>query len=413
MNVLLLSPWFPSPPFGGALIRVHETVRYVSGRHRVTLVAPVAAPPAAEDLAPLADLCEAVVTVPVSDAKGAVLSRLGRGLLRGRPFIQGLHYDAAVARHVARLTARHDYDVIHVEHSFMAPYLSSVSPRSHAGTVLSMHNVESLRFRRELGTARGARRIALLTDSRIFGSWETRAVRRFDGVVTVSGVEEAWVREHAPDVAVVRAPNGVDTTSFTPAEPPAAPRTFVFSGLMNYPPNVDAVTWFSDTVLPLVLARHPDARFRIVGDKPTPEVVALGRRPAVEVTGRVPDVRPHLASSAAMVVPLRSGAGTRLKILEAMAMRRPVVSTSQGAEGLDVTSGVNILLGDTPRALADHLCGVLDRPDAHEALAAAGRRLVETQYDWRTCLGDLDGLYRTVTEPGRSAVLTPARGHSG
>jgi glycosyltransferase involved in cell wall biosynthesis len=237
-------------------------------------------------------------------------------------------------------------------------------------------------------------------------------VRRFDGVVTVSGVEEAWVHEQAPDVPVVRAPNGVDTTSFAPAGPPASPRTFVFSGLMCYPPNIDAATWFCDAVLPLVLARHPEARFRIVGDKPTPEVVALGRRPSVEVTGRVPDVRPHLASSAAMVVPLRSGAGTRLKILEAMAMQRPVVSTSQGAEGLDVTSGVNILIGDTPAALADHLCGLLERPDAHEPLAAAGRRLVETQYDWDTCLGDLDRLYRAVTEPARSAVLAPAGGHS-
>jgi glycosyltransferase involved in cell wall biosynthesis len=294
----------------------------------------------------------------------------------------------------------------------MAPYLSSIGPRSRAATVLSMHNIESLRFRRELQTARGARRLALLTDAGLFGSWEARAVRRFDGVVTVSAFEEAWVRRHAPEVPVVRAPNGVDNAAFTPAPPPLAPRTFVFAGLMNYPPNIDAVTWFCDAILPLVLERHPDVRFRIVGDKPGPEVLALGERPSVEVTGRVPDVRPHLATSAAMVVPLRSGAGTRLKILEAMAMRRPVVSTSQGAEGLDIASGVNILIGDSPRAFADHLCGVVDRPDAHDALAAAGRQLVETKYDWSTCLRDLEGLYRTVTEPGRSRVLTPARGHS-
>jgi glycosyltransferase involved in cell wall biosynthesis len=93
-------------------------------------------------------------------------------------------------------------------------------------------------------------------------------------------------------------------------------------------------------------------------------------------------------------------------------MQRPVASTSQGAEGLNVMPGEHILIGDTPRALADHLCGVLDRPDAHERLAAAGRRLVETQYDWRTCLRDLDGLYHAVTGPRRTTVLTPARGHS-
>jgi sugar transferase (PEP-CTERM/EpsH1 system associated) len=412
MNVLLLSPWFPFPPFGGALIRVYETVRYLTDRHQVTLVAPVFVPPDAERLAPLAERCAAVVAVRVSGRTGAVLSRLALGLLRGRPFIQGLHYDTAMARRVSQLTAEQDFDIIHVEHSFMAPYLSAISPRRRAASVLAMHNIESLRFRRELQTARGARRIALLTDSLVFRSWEARAVRRFDGIATVSDLEEAWVREHAPGVPVVRAPNGVDTTSFAPVAAPPASRTFVFPGLMNYPPNVDAVTWFCDAVLPLVHERHPDARFRIVGDKPTPEVLALGRRPGVEVTGRVPDVRPHLAASAAMVVPLRSGAGTRLKILEAMAMQRPVVSTSQGAEGLNVMPGEHILIGDTPRALADHLCGVLDRPDAHERLAAAGRRLVETQYDWRTCLRDLDGLYHAVTGPRRTTVLTPARGHS-
>jgi glycosyltransferase involved in cell wall biosynthesis len=171
----------------------------------------------------------------------------------------------------------------------------------------------------------------------------------------------------------------------------------VFTGLLSYPPNIDAVEWFCEAVLPRVAQRHPDVEFSIVGDKPPSTVRALARRPGVEVTGRVPDVRPYLANASAVVVPLRSGAGTRLKILEAMAMQRPVVATSQGAEGLQVTSGVDILLGDTPAALADHICELLANPTLGDRLALAGRRLVEGAYDWRLSFRALDELYERVS----------------
>ncbi len=408
MRILLLSPWFPSPPFGGALIRVHETLRHLSRRHEVTLLAPVAQPPEPRELAVLTAFCRTVVAVPVSDRAGAVLRRLAIGLARGMPLIQGLHRDTNLAGHLRDLTSRNDFDIIHVEHSFMAPYLEAISPRSRARTVLSMHNIESLRFRRELTTARGARKLALLADSLLFRSWEVKAIRRFDGIVTVSAFEEDWVRAHAPSTPHARVPNGVNTGYFAPAPLPETPRTIVFAGLMNYPPNVDAATWFSDAVLPLVVARHPDVRFRIVGDKPTPEVRALADRPSVDVTGRVPDVRPYLADSACMIVPLRSGAGTRLKILEAMAVQRPVVSTSQGAEGLNVTHGTNILIGDTPAALAEHVCALLENADLRARLATAGRQLVERAYDWHSCFADLDDLYQSLTAIGDAADLGTA-----
>ena len=150
MKILLISPWFPSPPFGGALIRVYETLRYLSRRHRVTLIAPVANPYKPEQLAPLTDYCESVVAVPVSEAAHAVLRRLAMGLVRGMPFIQSLHLDRRLARSVRRASSGNDYDIIHVEHSFMTPYLAWRSRSCRARTVLSMHNIESLRFRREL-----------------------------------------------------------------------------------------------------------------------------------------------------------------------------------------------------------------------------------------------------------------------
>jgi polysaccharide biosynthesis protein PslH len=410
MKILLLSPWFPSPPFGGALIRVQETIRYLSRRHQVTLIAPISRRPEPQDLATLTDLCDTVVAVPVPETVHAVLSRLVRGLVRGLPFIQSLHRDRRMARTVRRLTSLNAYDIIHVEHSFMSPYLGSVSRQTRARTVLSMHNIESLRFRRELPTMRwGARRLALMTDSILFNSWEERSIRQFDGIATVSAGEQQWVVDHAPGARVAVVPNGVDTDYFSAAPPPASPRTIVFTGLMNYPPNVDAVVWFCDAILPSVVARNPEIRFVIVGDKPVPQVLALARRPQVDVTGRVPDVRPYLADCAALVVPVRSGAGTRLKILEAMAMERPVVSTVQGAEGLKTTHGLNILIGETPETLANHLCTLLESPGTRVRLGRAGRQLVEETYDWKACFQNLDALYEAVTSPGYSRALNPVR----
>jgi sugar transferase (PEP-CTERM/EpsH1 system associated) len=397
VRILLVSPWFPYPAFGGALIRVFETLRHLSRRHDVTLLAPVAESPESASLDALRDLGIEVFAVQVSEAGPAVARRLGQGLLHGRPLIQGLHYDGTMARELSRLTSARAFDVIHVEHSFMASYVGAISTESQARTVLSMHNIESLRFRREMEVARwGLRRLALANDQYLFGRWETRAVRQFDGIVAVSPLEADWARTHAPGAAVAVVPNGVNLAYFQPVARTASAPHVVFTGLMNYPPNIDAVTWFCESVLPLVEERQPGVRFTVVGDKPAAEVRALSRHRGVEITGRVPDVRPYLADADALVVPVRSGAGTRLKILEAMAMQRPVVSTRQGAEGLDVTHDVNILLGDTAAELADGICSLLSEPSLGERLAREARRLVERVYDWPLCFRDLDALYERV-----------------
>lgn len=403
MNVLFLSPWLPWPPFGGALIRILETLRVVSQRHRVTLLTLLRDPEQAQHVNELAPLCDRVITTVLSDDTLPVVARLSAGLTHGRPLIQSMHYDSTMAGHVSRLTSQNRYDIIHVEFSFMAPYLDWVSPSSQARTVLVMHNVESLRFRRELRFAKGARRLALLTDHLLFKTWEENVLRRFDGIVAVSPLEQRWIQEQAPGAATELLPNGVNVEQFSPVAAADPSRTMLFTGLMNYPPNIDAVVWFCDSVLPIVHRTHPEVEFTIVGDKPARSVLALGARPRVTITGRVPDVRPYLADCLGLIVPVRSGAGTRLKILEAMAMRRPVVSTSLGAEGLDVAHGRNILLGDTPEELAAHIISLIEHPDLADRLGNSGRSLVQADYDWSACLAGLEDLYQALV---RSTALS-------
>ena len=281
MNILLISPWFPVPAFGGALIRVLETLRYLARLHQVTLLAPVDRP-TAEHVRMISELGVEVVTASVPAHATAAAARIARGLLRGRSLLQGLHYDDHLAHELRRLTALYDYDIVQFEHSFMAPYLASMHPDSRAKSVLSMHNVESLRFRREAQVAEwGFRRAALASDHAMFGGWEEQAVRRFDGIAAVSPVEQVWARTHAPAARVTLVPNGVNAEHFVSPPYPSDARTLVFSGLMNYPPNVDAVVWFCDDVLPIVARRYPDVRFAIVGDKPTRTVARLASRPGV------------------------------------------------------------------------------------------------------------------------------------
>jgi sugar transferase (PEP-CTERM/EpsH1 system associated) len=396
MNILLLSPWIPWPLYDGGRIRIFETLRYLSRRHSVTLVSSVCRSDEMDHASAVKDFCQSVVTSVLPNGTRSVVSRLSRGVLSRRPLIQSFYYDARLAAKVKELTSRVAYDLIQVEFPFLAPYLSAVEPRSRAKKILTMHNIESLRFERELQLAHwGKRRLVLLGNHLFFREWEKEALRQFDGIITVSDLERTWVQQHAPQSLVDVVPNGVDTEYFRPGSPIASTSNpyIVFTGAMDYPPNVDAAGWLCSEILPQLQRSVPGILLKIVGKNPHPRVLELGQRKGVEVTGTVADIRGYVAESLALVVPLRSGGGTRLKILEAMALERPVISTTVGAEGLDINPGTDILIADDAQQFVNHIRSLLGSPERAEAIGKAGRRLVTGKYDWRVCLGGLERLY--------------------
>jgi sugar transferase (PEP-CTERM/EpsH1 system associated) len=398
MNILLLSPWLPWPPHDGGRIRILATLRYLSARHSVTLVTSIDRAEEAQ-VSILNDVCEDVVTTVLSNGTGAVFSRLSRGVLSGRPLIQSFYYDARLVEQIRDLTSRVAYDVIQIEFPFLTHYLEAVEPRSRAKKILSMHNIESLRFERELQLSQwGKRRFVLLGDHLFFRAWEKKALRQFDGIVTVSDSDRRWAQRHAPGALVELIPNGVDTDYFSPATQiaPEHDPYIVFTGAMDYPPNVDAASWFCNEILPELQKKISHLGFKIVGKSPHPQIVELGKRDGVEVTGTVADIRSYIAGALALVVPLRSAGGTRLKILEAMAMARPVISTSIGAEGLALTPGTDILIADDPQQFVEHVQLLVRSPETSNHLGRAGRRLVAERYDWRVCLNGLEHLYGTL-----------------
>jgi glycosyltransferase involved in cell wall biosynthesis len=221
-------------------------------------------------------------------------------------------------------------------------------------------------------------------------AYEGSVCRRAKRVIAVSKADADLMEQQYKITGVHAVDTGVDTDYFRPPTQPAELKAdLVFLGSMDWMPNIDGVQWFVREILPLIHSRRPDTRIAIVGRKPSPEILALaGDR--IHVTGTVPDVRPWLWGSRASIVPLRIGGGTRLKIFEAMAMGKAVVSTTVGAEGLPVTHQQDILLADDDTSFAHSVVGLLRDIDARRRLEIASRRLVAEHFDWSVVARDLD-----------------------
>lgn len=272
------------------------------------------------------------------------------------------------------------YDVVHVEHLG----LWGVVPRGMARVVaLDVQNVPSRMAEQAAALAPGTRqRLLLKGEAAAARRVERSAASEVDVLSVVSpGDGDALIGSPAARPVVLVVPNGVDVDRFSPEPVPEEPRV-VFTGTLDFAPNEDGIRWFADEVLPRVRDRVPAVVLSIVGRRPTPLVQALARRPGIELHADVPDVRPFLASARVVVVPVRIGTGSRLKVLEAMAAGRPVVSTTIGLEGIDAVPGRHALIGDGPEGMADgveRMCRV--RREAEE-LARAGRALVDERYGW-------------------------------
>jgi sugar transferase (PEP-CTERM/EpsH1 system associated) len=274
--------------------------------------------------------------------------------------------------------------------------------------IVFTHNVEAEIWRRHAETQTGALgRLLYSMQQRRMMRFEARTLRRFDGVLAVSDADrDTFRRLYAGAIrgTIKVVPTGVDTDYFAPAPSAADSRRLVFTGSMDWLPNEDAMRFFCREVLPLVRAEEPEVTLSIVGRAPTPAVEKLGEEPGIQVTGRVDDVRPYMSEAAAYIVPLRIGGGTRLKIFEAMAMGKAVVSTTVGAEGLPVTSGKHVLLADEPRTFARSVVRLLRDVNRRRQLEAAARALVVERYDWSAVAREFDDALGPFAQPPSQSV---------
>jgi glycosyltransferase involved in cell wall biosynthesis len=402
LRILFLSQFPPSPPSFGAQRRIQGLMSALAKDNDVRGVALIAPDmDAREAERAMREYCSDVVLVPARPWRGPKKRWLQfRSLFSTRSFERRAFDLPELRRALVRVLVERPVDVVNVELPFLAGQRLRVAPPGAPAPirVLDEHNIEFDLARQQAGSEQGlARRVHNLANWRKIRREELRAFRTFDGVTFCSEVDEARARRLVPAVRSAVVPNAVDVDHFAPraSDPPSDGRTVMFFGAINYFPNVDGLRYFFREVWPLVERSHPEARLKLVGQHPTPEVLDF-RGPRVDVTGRVEDVRPHLASAAVTIVPLRIGGGTRFKILEAMAMARPVVSTRLGAEGIDADNGRDILLADDPAGLAAAIGRVLDEPGLAAALGTRGRALVEQRYSWAAAAQRLDGFLREL-----------------
>jgi sugar transferase (PEP-CTERM/EpsH1 system associated) len=380
-------------------------MRHLARRHEITFVSFADPNEPAENIEGMRQVAVSVETVRRQEVrKGSpqFFARVAWHLADPLPYAVGQYRSRQYRARVRQLLATRKFDLIVCD--FLPPMVN-LPRRLPCPAVLFTHNVESELWRRHAETASGAMRQALYrVQHRRMMRCEEGALRRFDGLLAVSDNDRQtfarlFPRVDASHIHVVA--TGVDTEFFTPAPSPADSRELVFTGSMDWLPNEDGMLWFCRDVLPLIKADTPEVSLSIVGRSPTPAVQRLAAERGVRVTGRVDDVRPYMSNAAVFVVPLRIGGGTRLKIFEAMAMAKAVVSTTIGAEGLPVTHDRDILLADDPGSFARAVLRLLRDVDERRALEVAARELVAEQFDWSAVARDLDrALVRTADVHG-------------
>jgi polysaccharide biosynthesis protein PslH len=385
LRILFLTARFPWPLLRGDQLRAYHQLRVLASRHRLTLVCFRDTPVPPEGLAAVSAFCEQVVTVPLG--RPAMAASLAWGAFSSLPFQVSLYRNPLMRRALRKVVAGPAFDLAHAQLARMAPYVEGLPlPR-----FVDLVDALSLSTRRRSRLHRGPLRWLTGLEAERLLRHERRICASLEGASVVSSVDRAAIGETAR-LGVV--PNGVDLAELPFGRETRDPATVVFTGNMGYFANVNAACWFAERVHPLVRRSVPEARFVVVGARPTARVRRLARAdPSVRVLGLVDDLRPHLRAATVAVAPMQAGAGQQLKVLEAMASGTPVVATPVAAEALEADGGDAVFVAGTPEAFAEAVVALLRDPGRADRLAARARRFVESRHTWEGSTAHLEELY--------------------
>ena len=401
MKILFLTPQLPYPPHQGTTLRNFNLIKQLAARHEIHLLSFGAR--AELDDSPLCEFCARIEIVPAPTRK--TWQRALETFLHPLPDMARRLHSPALSQILRAMLDENAYDVIQIEgiemaHAWLEQNQKAQSKNPKA--VFDDHNAEWTLQKTAFDTDR--KNLKRLHGA-LYSYIQFNKLKRFeravclasDAVVAVSEQDALAIASLDARIRPVVIPNGVDCEYYVPSDEvcakPLAELSIVFTGKMDFRPNVDACVWFAKEILPLVNQEIPLAHVSFVGQKPNEKVLSLQERAGVEVTGFVPDTRPYIADAAVFAVPLRMGSGTRLKVLEAMAMGKAIVSTSLGVSGIACQHKRDVLIADTPQAFADAIALLLrDKARARE-LGGHARKLAEEQYDWKKLIPQFEALY--------------------
>lgn len=388
MRILFLSPRQCWPALSGAKLREYHLARALGQSGELTYVYFSQGLPIAPTDLPF---CRHLIPVPKPSAytPGKVI----QGLLTGVPLPVINYTSKVMSATLAGLIGRSAFDLVHIDSIHMAGYLPIVA-RLKSRLMMHWHNIESELMTRYAANSTLPKKLYASLTARRLAALEDELLSSCFGHVVCSERERELLLVRAPRARVAVVENGVDTQSFTLDG--TARRRIVFVGSMGYHANTEAALYFTSKIWPALYKLFPSWTLTLVGSDPPPSVRALaGLYPAVEVTGTVPDVRPFYAEALLAIVPLRTGGGTRLKILEAFAAGVPVISTTLGAEGLNLSPGEHFLAADSQTEWVAACSAIANDAPLRKRLIQAGRKLAEDEYDWNVLGGRLVTTYRT------------------
>jgi glycosyltransferase involved in cell wall biosynthesis len=393
VRVLFLSPRQAWPAISGARLRDLHFARALSERSELTYIF-YSDHETDTELASQLPQAKRIMAVP--SPKKYTPSKILKGMLSNRPLPVQNYTSSEMSSAIESALQNESFDVVHLDSIHLAGYLDLICERApQARIVLDWHNIESELMQRYAATSSSLPR-------RAYARMTTQSLRQLEssmldqcyGHVVCSEREHKELIRRQPKARIAVIENGVDTNRFHSSPNTTLHNELVFVGQMSYYSNIEGILWFADQIWPAIRERHPQLTLSIVGSDPTPEVMSLASNPGIRITGTVPDVLPYYQNALASIVPLRTGGGTRLKILEAMAAGSPVLSTALGAEGLNVSDGSNILLVGC--GVGSWLAAIdIAMGRRRSELIANARQLVCAQYDWNRIGDRLADLYRT------------------
>lgn len=400
-NILCLVHRVPYPPNRGDRIRSFHLLEFLAERAEVSLAFLCETTPPQETMQTLEGMCRRVTAVRLGPQTRWL--RAAWSLGSGRTATEGLFRSGELRRTIHRWHENTQFDAILVFCSSMTQYLDQPE-LAGVPTVVDLVDVDSQKWFDYARHSRGLKRRLFQLEGERLRRLEVSLPDRAQAVTLVSPHEADLFRSFCPTDRAHAICNGVNLDYFRPDAIPGAPSSdnCVFVGALDYNANLDGVTWLCREIWPAVRNRHPQAVFRLVGSNPGPVARRLGKLPGVQLVGQVPDVRPYLSQAALAVAPLRVARGIQNKVLEAMAMGKPVVATHQALEGIAVTPDVHVCRAATPREWVRSISELLTDPDRCARLGRAARAFVEEQFQWKTQLALLAGL------PGLSECLQEA-----
>ncbi len=403
MRILAITSWWPEPADNGIKLRISRLLRALASADELHLLGMAQSPlDEAQRRAPLR-YCDSAAAAPAVAHAPTHAARVA-SLWRAQPASVRATWSEPFAELVRERAATLKPDVVVAFELSSAPYALLVPDVPRVLDDLEMATIYD-----GFAAATGRRRLRAWLTWAKHRAYVRQVLRGFAAVSAVSAREQRLVRRlAAATLPVALVPNGADLPERQAFITPE-PDTLIYPGALSYAANLDAMRYFVAAILPQLRAARPAVRLRITGRASADERIALAAPPEVELTGFVPDVRPLVARSWAEVVPLRQGSGTRLKILEALALGTPVVSTSKGVEGLELEHGQHLLVADTPASFAAATLLLLGQPALRARLASAGQAAVAARYDWRVIGAQLVDLVRSVATP-RSATYVPQPG---